>query len=842
MLPSKIFGISTLPSQPLGSVSSLQATNTHCQALAFIDPAVEDYQSLIAGGECSRTAGLLPGIKAVLLDSRRDGIQQISETLASYSHLQAIHIISHGSPGCLYLGNSVLNSKTLPRYQNHLQNWQTALTENADILLYGCRVAGTTKPASFLEDVAALTKANVAASTSITGNAERGGNWNFEVQVGNVTSPLAVTAATQQNYTGVLITLDVDTTEDENDGDADTGEGLSLRDAILIANNNPDSDYTIELTGGETYNLSLSDADTTFELSNPDASVADLDIAGGANVTVRGVGNNKAIIDASNLGGSGDRSDRVFEVLANGNLTLENAQVTGGDPPSNGPRGANDGGGIYVKYNGELNLKNSTVSGNFAYLGGGIINLGSATLAQSNVSGNVAYQGGGISNTRNSYTNSGGNLTLTHSTVSGNTAYQAGGIRNTYSSATLTNSTVSGNSVAAGGGGISNLGDMTLANSTVSGNSAVFAGGFYNYISATLTNSTVAGNSADYGGGIYNYGNAILTNSIVASSAGGDDVLNDNGTINTRGLNLVGDSSFTDANVLNQDPQLGSLSENGGTTPTHKPLDGSPAIDAGDNSEVPADSQDLDGDGDTSEPLPYEQRGERFTRINNNTVDIGAVEVQASETPQEISGSDTGEFLEGGSGNDAIAGFGGNDTINGSLGDDTVNGNIGNDLLAGEGANDFVLGGQGNDTLSGGDGNDLINGNLDRDNINGSEGNDTIFGGQSADILNGGGGDDLLSGDLGEDTLTGAGGSDRFLLRPVSGSNTITDFEDGVDALVLPTSDFPLPPNGLTFADLTVTQADTGTVISFQDRTIATLNGIDAANITQEDFQEISSL
>ncbi|WP_071516815.1 DUF4347 domain-containing protein [Geitlerinema sp. PCC 9228] len=837
MPPSKTFGISTLPSQPLGSVSSLQATtNTNCQALAFIDPAVKYSQSLIA-------CGLLPGIKSVLLDSDRDGIQQISEVLKSYSQLQAIHIIAHGSPGCVYLGNSVLNEKTLPHYRAYLQSWQTALTENADILLYGCRVADTTNQISFLQDLADLTKANIAASTSITGDANQGGNWNLEFEIGCVSSPLAMTAATRRRYTGVLIALDVNTTEDENDGDADTGAGLSLRDAILIANNNPDRDYTIELTGGETYNLSLSDTDTSnFEISNPDAAVADLDIAGGANITVRGVGNSEAVIDASSLGSGGERRDRVFEILDNGSLTLENVRVTGGKVPENAARSANDGGGIYVKDNGELTLNNSTVSGNSAFLGGGLINLGTATLTQSEVSNNISYQGGGISNTTSLSADSGGNLTLTNSTVSGNTAYQAGGIRNTYSSATLTNSTVSGNSVVAGGGGISNLGNLTLANSTISGNSATFAGGLYNYRNATLANSTVAGNSADYGGGIYNLGSVTLANSIVANSAGGSDVLTENGTINTSGSNIVGDGSFIATNVLNQDPQLGSLSDNGGATQTHKPADGSVAIDTGDNDAVPADVQDLDGDGDTSEPIPYAQRGEGFTRVNNNTVDIGAVELQASERPQEILGSDVNEFLDGDLGNDAIAGFGGNDTINAGLGDDTVNGNIGDDLLAGEVGNDVIFGGQGNDILNAGEGNDLINGNLDRDNLNGSEGNDTIFGGQGGDILNGASGNDWLSGDLGEDTLTGAGGSDRFFLRPVSGSHTITDFEDGVDSLILPTSDFPLQPNGLTFADLTITQADTGTVISFNGNDLAILTGIDATNITQEDFQQISSL
>lgn len=296
--------------------------NSDCQALAFIDPSVEDSSSLIAG--------LLPRTQAILLDSQRDGIEQISEILKGYRQLQTVHIISHGSPGCVYLGNSVLNRDTLSRYQDELQSWQTALAADADILLYGCRVADVTSHASFLEDLAALTNANIAASTSITGNAKQGGNWNLDVQIGKVASPLAVTESTQQHYAGTLATFTVNTTDDENDGNADEGNGLSLRDAILQANQNSESDV-IELTGGETYNLSLSDTDTTnFETDNPDASVADLDITGGSNVTVRGVGDSKAIIDASNIGGGDERRDRVFEVLSDGNLTLENVEVTGG--------------------------------------------------------------------------------------------------------------------------------------------------------------------------------------------------------------------------------------------------------------------------------------------------------------------------------------------------------------------------------------------------------------------------------------------------------------------------------------------------------------------------------
>lgn len=238
----------------------------------------------------------------------------------------------------------------------------------------------------------------------------------------------------------------------------------------------------------------------------------------------------------------------------------------------------------------------------------------------------------------------------------------------------------------------------------------------------------------------------------------------------------------------------------------------------------------------------------------NADIDVDGVLNTLSRDNVIEGGSGNNEF-EGYAGNDAIAGFSGNETINGGVSNDTINGGVGNDQLTGEKGNDFVLGGQGQDNLNGDysenfslldgtdpDGNDLLYGNLDRDTLNGEGGNDTIFGGQKADVLNGNAGDDLLSGDLGNDTLTGASGSDRFLLRDVSGTNTITDFADGVDSLVLPTSNFPLSSNGLTFEDLNITQTEGGTVISFNGNELATLDGVDANNITGEDFQQISNI
>jgi len=180
---------------------------------------------------------------------------------------------------------------------------------------------------------------------------------------------------------------------------------------------------------------------------------------------------------------------------------------------------------------------------------------------------------------------------------------------------------------------------LSLSNSTVSGNSTYDDGGGISNFSATisLSNSTVSGNSAkEDGGGIENNNNGTvnLSNSIIANTKNGNDIFNDDdgSTINRQGVNLVEDSSLTGQNIINQDPNLSALQDNGGPTLTQVPLTDSPAIDAGINAAIPTDTLDLDGDGDTEEQIPFDQRGEGFDRVVNGTVDLGAVEVQ--DTPE----------------------------------------------------------------------------------------------------------------------------------------------------------------------------------------------------------------
>jgi Ca2+-binding RTX toxin-like protein len=163
--------------------------------IIFIDSTVEDYQSLIAG--------INPDTKVVILDRMKDGVSQITENLQGGKY-KAVHIVSHGSEGSLQLGSKQLNSGNLDTYKSQLQQWANFLTDDADILLYGCDVAAGKTGVGFVQQLSQLTGADVAASDDLTGSAALGGDWDLEVKTGEIDSPLAFQVGVMEAYQYVL--------------------------------------------------------------------------------------------------------------------------------------------------------------------------------------------------------------------------------------------------------------------------------------------------------------------------------------------------------------------------------------------------------------------------------------------------------------------------------------------------------------------------------------------------------------------------------------------------------------------------------------------------------------
>ena len=158
------------------------------------------------------------------------------------------------------------------------------------------------------------------------------------------------------------------------------------------------------------------------------------------------------------------------------------------------------------------------------------------------------------------------------------------------------------------------------------------------------------------------------------------------------------------------------------------------------------------------------------------------------------------DHLHGGTGSDSLDGGGGADTLFGNDGTDTLLGGSGTDSLDGGAGNDSLDGGSANDTLFGGTEDDTLFGDTEDDSLDGGTGNDILIGGDDDDILIGGDGNDNLTGGLGNDSLTGGGGldtltgglgDDRFVYNNSNqGADSITDFGDGADAIVVSNAGF----------------------------------------------------
>jgi len=264
---------------------------------------------------------------------------------------------------------------------------------------------------------------------------------------------------------------------------------------------------------------------------------------------------------------------------------------------------ADRGGGMANFDSSSPAVTNCTFSDNSAVFnvgGGGMCNCSSSpTVIGCSFSDNEAVRGGGMSNWPSA------SPTVTNCTFHNNTAGDGGGgmFNRDSSSPTLTNCAFSGNSTLADGGGMHNMisSSPTLTNCTFSGNEAGTApgytghgGGMSNWSSSspTVTNCTFAQNSAgalEGGAGMYNSScSPTVTNCILRD--GGDEIANENGsTVAVTYSDVQG--GWAGAGNINADPLFVSP---GGDD--YRLGAGSPCIDAGDNSAVPAGiTTDLEG-------------------------------------------------------------------------------------------------------------------------------------------------------------------------------------------------------------------------------------------------------
>jgi glycerophosphoryl diester phosphodiesterase len=258
-----------------------------------------------------------------------------------------------------------------------------------------------------------------------------------------------------------------------------------------------------------------------------------------------------------------------------------------------------------------------------------------------------------------------------------------------------------------------------------------------------------------------------------------------------------------------------------------------------------ADPDDLNGDGETTFTFPFvtiedvlvlDEKTILVANDNNYPFSVGRgpdidnneiIQLELDEPLDLDPRLGVPVAVEPTDGNDVLVGSASSETIAGLLGDDEISGGEGDDTLRGD-LNSRSPGGNvgGNDTIFGGLGNDQIGGKGGNDSLFGDEGDDLIWGDDGDDILRGGLGNDTLTGD----DFSGGEGADMFVLAANEGTDTIVDFEVGIDVIGLA---------NLTFADLSLTSESGNTAIAFGDETLAIIEGVDVSSFTEDSFTSV---
>ncbi len=145
-------------------------SNNEVSNLVVIDPAIKDYYLL----EKRISEGIIPQAEALVLQPNKKEIQQITDIVQKHEELSDIHIISQGSPGCLYLGASSLSIHNFNYYAPQLKKWSVR-----NIFLYGCNVGSRVIGKQFILRLYKTTGARIStlASTCEMHTKVGVGNW-----------------------------------------------------------------------------------------------------------------------------------------------------------------------------------------------------------------------------------------------------------------------------------------------------------------------------------------------------------------------------------------------------------------------------------------------------------------------------------------------------------------------------------------------------------------------------------------------------------------------------------------------------------------------------------------
>ncbi|MFT6875549.1 MAG: putative outer membrane repeat protein [Granulosicoccus sp.] len=512
--------------------------------VVFIDSAVPEFDALRNSAESESTT-------VIIIDAYENGVSVISQTLAQHSSLNSIQIISHGASGQLFLGNQNVDEQVLWKEQPALSRWSNALSDGGDILLLGCDVAAGEDGNSFVQQLALLTGADVAASDDLSGHASLKADWDLEISSGPIEAVVQLDSNIQSNWSYKLGDIEVDTTLDKFDAaiqntwdvgtlishrSANNGFEVSLREALYVAQNLPDIDV-ITLPGG-VFTLTLTSGDA-------DGKWGDLNVSEDTSIIGENSLGNPTVINQDVV------NQRIFTANG-GTLLLESLTIANADTSL-----VAGGGAIYSA--GSVVLIDSILENNSSgENGGAVATQGDLTLERTRVLNNSSEKSGGAL-----YAD--GELTILESIFTGNSSLDDGGavyangdsifIHDSGFTANFTDSVVTSGMIG-NGGAVAGTADIEILRSSFDNNETrnvnllSKGGAVYHEGSGTLSISdvTFSANSSVSGGAIYTDQTASVSN---ATFVGNEATLTGSAIQSDGGIVHVGSSIFSGNEFVN---------------------------------------------------------------------------------------------------------------------------------------------------------------------------------------------------------------------------------------------------------------------------------------------------
>lgn len=185
----------------VGSATAMEQDSTlvqprhDWQQVLVVDAGVTDAEIMIKAAAAN--------MHVIRLNATEDGLSQLSRELAKATGIKSLHILAHGEPGSLSLGNGAVTTASLQQTQS-LKALSGKFAAGADVMIYGCDLAANRSGQLLVETLGKHLGTDVAASTDLTGAATLGGNWVLEHKLGHIDSQLFASQDVLNAYTGTL--------------------------------------------------------------------------------------------------------------------------------------------------------------------------------------------------------------------------------------------------------------------------------------------------------------------------------------------------------------------------------------------------------------------------------------------------------------------------------------------------------------------------------------------------------------------------------------------------------------------------------------------------------------